>query len=92
MRLIATGSFRNTHKFKIPGAMNDQHVHKGAIFEVDETEPENANAIAILNFVGRIVDVDNQPEVVAQIQAEVEAEKQKEVDNLKSTPKQILAN
>lgn len=75
MKLIATSDFRNTHNFKIPGAVNGHHVHKGAIFEVDEKNPETARVLAILNFHRRIVDVDNQPEVVKQIQAEVEAEK-----------------
>ena len=77
MKLIATSDFRNTHKFNIPGAADPMHVHKGAIFEVDETDPAKAQVLAQLNGAGRIVDVDNQPAAVKKIQAEVEAEKKK---------------
>jgi hypothetical protein len=75
MKLMATSDFRNTHKLKIPGALHPLHVHKGAIFEVDETDEKTSTYIRALNAAGRIIDPDKQPEAVEKILEEIEQEK-----------------
>ena len=76
MKLKAISDFRNTHKFKVPGAANEDHIHKGAEFEVDEKDKSLLPILAQLAAAGRIVDAGNK-EAWAAIDAEVKAEKVK---------------
>jgi hypothetical protein len=78
MKVIAAKDFRNTHKFNIPDAVNEFHVHKGAQFEVDEGVPANAAALAVLSWQGQIQSVSDSPDDKAKVAAilkEVTAEK-----------------
>lgn len=76
MKLIARKDFRNNCGLKVADPLHDHHVHKGAIFEIDETKPDNEQIIAQLNAGGCIADATNEKAVKA-IQAEVAADAKK---------------
>jgi hypothetical protein len=87
-KFVAASDFRNPDVEKIDvGAdkIHDLHVHKGARFEIggglpfEKMTAADKRLVSELNAAGRIV-YDEQKELVARIDAEVEADKKKEVE------------
>jgi hypothetical protein len=78
MRLIALRDFRNTHpkEIRIENAINESHVHKGAIFEIDEKAKGGSELILELNVNGCVGDA-TEDRTVKAITSEVAAEKRK---------------
>ncbi len=77
MKLIALRDFRNNLKLKIPGALHDDHVHQGAVFELDETDDKTADTIAKLNAAGCVGNAED-PKTVKFVDGEVAAAKKRE--------------
>ena len=83
MKLIALREFRNVgRKIKIDNAQHDDHVHKGATFEIgagDEIaklaspDKELAAQLIYAGFAGDATDA----KIVKRVQAEVAAEEKK---------------
>lgn len=96
MKLIALKDFRNVAalglkqdgKSKIKDAIHDDHIHKGAQFEIGsgkdlaalhKNEPGTAQIVAQL-FVSKCVGDASDSEVVKAVQAEVEVDKKREAN------------
>ncbi len=78
MKLIALRDFRNPNPklIKPTDAIHEDHIHKGARFEIDENAKGNDELIAQLNAANAIGDADDEKTCRA-IDKEVALEKKK---------------
>ena len=83
MNLVATSDFRNTNPdlIEVDGALHANHIHKGARLtiggeaKIDKLTAAQKRVVAALNAAGRVVDEDEQPAKVKEIDAEIAADK-----------------
>jgi len=75
MKVIATSNFRNTSPslIKLTKPVHDDHVHKGAEFEIDEKTGDGKQLLAQLNASGRLIRADDK-ESVERLNREIATE------------------
>lgn len=78
MKLIALRDFRNPNpkQIKIDDALNENHIHNGARFEIDETErPELVATLNVANAIGDATNAETCRAIDAEVQHEALVEK-----------------
>lgn len=63
MKLVAKKDFRNNCGLKIENAKHDNHVHKGAVFEINEETADGEQLLATLKAADCIADGSNEKAV-----------------------------
>ena len=103
MNLVAATDFRNprpvsqggSQGIEIENALHELHIHKGARFNIggdlplDKMSAADKRLVAELNAAGRIVDEDHQPELVKQIDEEVDRAESLEAKKLAESKKAL---
>jgi hypothetical protein len=79
VEVVARRALKNTHPdiIKIEGALHPLHIHKGAKFSLDKSEPNEAFVYHSL-IVSRGIILASDTESVAELQAEIEFDRKAE--------------